>query len=91
MAERDMSGEAVVRAAKIGRLVKKKVSELLPYGPGRVRLTPAEFRKSMRRTSMDTVARVLEQLGPDEFLRLMQADKSKLQRLSDIDRFVAEE
>lgn len=68
--ERDLSGRAMLSAALRLNKTKKRIAELLPYGPAHVKVSPGELRKRLQRGDLN-LAQVLQSMGPEAAIQLL--------------------
>lgn len=70
--ERDITGRAVQKSAKIVQRVMEMVQQKVPLGPSNVRMTPEELKKEVARMRGEPLLRMAEILGDEEVLDAMR-------------------
>ena len=75
MAERDQMGRAVISAAAVLQRVRKRVRARVPYGPGKVQMSPAELRKAIERAGPTQAQQILSMLDNETALRVLLGAK----------------
>lgn len=69
--DKDVSRLVVEKAAGALLRTKRSVQAAIPYGPSKVKMTPAELRKAVLQASPDATQRLLQYLGPQQALSLL--------------------
>lgn len=73
--ERDRTGEAVQEAARLMLAARQRIRELVPLGPGMVRLTKPELRR--RAEDPFFLERLIQTSGVDGALQLLSSLRPK--------------
>lgn len=71
MPDKDVSRLTVELAQGKMRRLRAHMQERMPYGPGKVKLTPAEFRKHWDAMPPESRLQMAQSMGYDEFLNQM--------------------
>ena len=78
MAEKDITGRAADNVARILLGATARVKKAVPYGPGRMQMTPSELRARMQRASPASMQQLIKQLGPEEAMKLLMNTKDSV-------------
>ena len=71
MPDKDVSRLIVELAQGKVKRLRQHMKDRMPYGPGKVKLTPAEFRKHWEGLSPEARLQMAKGMGYDEFLAQM--------------------
>lgn len=71
MAEKDITGLAVERAARSLGRIREVFNRRVPYGPTKAKLSPVEARRLIQGLSPDAKSRMMMNMGPDKWTELM--------------------
>ena len=71
MAERDITGRAVLASARILTRARERLRLLIPLGPSQVRLAPAELRKLLAQGNTDMLSKYIQQRGVEDAIAAM--------------------
>lgn len=69
--DKDITGVAVERAAKVLSRVKTLFNIRVPYGPARAKMTPKEARKFWENLSPDARLRFAQSMGLNEYMDMI--------------------
>ncbi len=69
--ERDVLGEAVLRATKALGNTRRSMKKKMPLGPSRTSMTSKEARLAIQKIDPTKKAQMIERVGPDEWDRMM--------------------
>jgi hypothetical protein len=72
MPERDITGRASDRAARVLFKAIQRIQKTLPLGPGQVKMSPSELRENMGKMRPDMMQALINQIGPERLLELMK-------------------
>ncbi len=72
--ERDITGRAVQSSARIVARVMERVTNKVPLGPSKVRLTPEEMRKEVQRMRGEPLLQMAQMMGNEEILNALRSE-----------------
>lgn len=72
MADRDVSRLTVEAAQRRIAALRERLRERMPYGPGRVRLSPEEFRRWHDKLTPEGRMQIAQTMGVDAYLQAMK-------------------
>jgi len=70
--EKDITGRAAEKSAKIIANVLENVKSKVPLGPGQVKMTREELRREMSNMRGEPMRQLIDILGDEEVLNIMR-------------------
>ena len=70
--EKDITGRAVEKSARIVQHVMERTQQKVPLGPSQVRMSREELKTEMSRMRGEPMLRLAEILGDDEVMNILR-------------------
>ena len=70
--EKDITGRAVEKSARIVQHVMERIQQKVPLGPDQVKMTPDELKKEVARMRGEPLLQMAQMLGNEEVLQALK-------------------
>ena len=70
--EKDITGRAVEKSARIVQHVMERIKQKVPLGPDQVKMTPDELKREVARMRGEPLLQMAQMLGNEEVLQALK-------------------
>tara|TARA_R100000808_G_scaffold4136_1_gene13757 strand:+ start:2243 stop:2464 length:222 start_codon:yes stop_codon:yes gene_type:complete len=70
--EKDITGRAVEKSARIVQHVMERIQQKVPLGPDQVKMTPDELKREVARMRGEPLLQMAQMLGNEEVLQALK-------------------
>ena len=70
--EKDITGRAVEKSARIVQHVMERIQQKVPLGPDQVKMTPDELKREVARMRGEPLLQMAQMLGNEEVLQSLK-------------------